>query len=165
MNKAVGQVIYKGDNMSHYLCKECHQFPDECKCNKATKEQVDGNHYSKLNIQPLELAYSINASPCFNKLAKYITRDKDDKVTQFDKAIHCIRLEKELKSDKNTYGLMSDGYELVGAPYLAEIKSFCNQFKYSEVMYQALRSMHEQAYEEATIYTKELKALVTSWVY
>jgi hypothetical protein len=58
--------------------------------------QEDGNHYKVMKIQPIELAYRLNGSPCFCKLAKYLTRDKGDKLTNLRKAKHCIQLEQEL---------------------------------------------------------------------
>lgn len=58
--------------------------------------QVDGNHYTNMKMQPVELAYKLYGTPCFCKLAKYLTRDKGDKLTNLKKALHCIQLEKDL---------------------------------------------------------------------
>jgi DNA-binding phage protein len=44
-----------------------------------------------VKIQPIELAYKLGASPAFCKLAKYISRQKNDKKINLQKAIHCIR--------------------------------------------------------------------------
>ena len=44
-------------------------------------------------MQPVELAYRLHGSPCFCKLAKYLTRDKEDKLKNLKKAKHCIQLE------------------------------------------------------------------------
>ena len=59
--------------------------------------QIDGDHYKKQPIQPVELAYYVNGTPCFCKLAKYLTRDKGDKLVNIKKALHCIGLERDLK--------------------------------------------------------------------
>lgn len=58
--------------------------------------QVDGDHYKKQKMQPIELAYLVGGTPCFTKLAKYITRDKGDRNINLDKAIHCIAIEEEI---------------------------------------------------------------------
>lgn len=58
--------------------------------------QISGNHYKTQKIQPIELVYKLGATPCFCKLAKYLTRDKGDKKVNLQKARHCIQLEKDL---------------------------------------------------------------------
>ena len=58
--------------------------------------QVAGTHYTSMKMQPVELAYKLYATPCFCKLAKYLTRDKGDKLENLKKALHCIRLEQDL---------------------------------------------------------------------
>ena len=55
--------------------------------------QIDGTHYKTMKMQPVELAYRLHGSPCFCKLAKYLTRDKEDKLKNLKKAKHCIQLE------------------------------------------------------------------------
>ena len=60
--------------------------------NPLTK-QVDGNHYTEQLLQPLEAAYLLNATPCWTKLNKYLTRDKGNKLSNLNKALHCIELE------------------------------------------------------------------------
>lgn len=59
--------------------------------------QISGKHYKDMKLQPLELGYILGETPCFVKAAKYLTRDKNDKVENIDKADHCIRVEAELK--------------------------------------------------------------------
>lgn len=151
--------------MSHYECKDCYNRYDSCTCfdtkekTEALKSQVDGTHYSKLKIQPLELAYRLNASPCFTKLAKYITRDKDDKSVQFDKAIHCIRIEKDLISDDNLYGIETSGYGLIDINGRTDITDFCNQFQFSDTMKLALLAMYAEEYDAAIQHTKDLRSL------
>lgn len=63
----------------------------------ALDKQVDGNHHKNQKIQPLELAYMLGETPAFTKLAKYLTRDKNNKFVNIDKARHYISLEKDLK--------------------------------------------------------------------
>ena len=60
--------------------------------NPLTK-QIDGNHYTEQLIQPIEAAYLLNATPCWAKLNKYLTRDKGNKLSNINKALHCIELE------------------------------------------------------------------------
>lgn len=69
----------------------------------ATNSQVDGDHYKVMGVQPIELAYYLGASPCFCKLAKYLTRDKGDRLVNLRKALHCIELEEELLGFTNPY--------------------------------------------------------------
>lgn len=76
----------------------------------ALNVQVDGDHYKKQKMQPIELAYLIGATPCFTKLAKYITRDKGDRNINLDKAIHCISIEKEIS--EQAYTLISESYNI-----------------------------------------------------
>lgn len=70
----------------------------------ALQEQIGGNHYKNLKIQPIQLAYILGATPAFCKVAKYCTRIKDDMGGQVDKAIHCVQLEKELNEYRGLYG-------------------------------------------------------------
>ena len=62
----------------------------------ALETQHGGNHYKTMKLQPVELGYKIGATPCFVKLAKYLTRNKNDKKENLEKAFHCICLEQEL---------------------------------------------------------------------
>ena len=64
---------------------------------KANKKQVGGDHYTKMNLQPLEACYlrygyeGLKAA-VHTKVDKYIDRDKDNEVEQLGKAIHCLEL-------------------------------------------------------------------------
>lgn len=60
--------------------------------------QIDGQHYKNQKIQPIELAYKLGGTPAFCKLAKYLTREKNDKKVNLQKAFHCICLEEDLKN-------------------------------------------------------------------
>ena len=60
--------------------------------------QIDGRHYTAMKMQPVELAYRLSGTPCFCKLAKYLTRDKGDKLVNLNKAKHCVQLEMDLKT-------------------------------------------------------------------
>ena len=59
--------------------------------------QIDGQHYKNQKIQPIELAYKLGGTPAFCKLAKYLTREKNDKKINLQKAYHCICLEEDLR--------------------------------------------------------------------
>jgi hypothetical protein len=65
--------------------------------------QCDGNHYTSMKMQPVELAYRLYGTPCFCKLAKYLTRDKGDKLINLQKARHCITLEQDLSKYAMAY--------------------------------------------------------------
>lgn len=62
----------------------------------ALEIQIDGQHYKNQKIQPIELAYKLGGTPAFCKLAKYLTREKNDKKVNLQKAYHCICLEEDL---------------------------------------------------------------------
>lgn len=62
----------------------------------ALDTQIDGDHYKKLRLQPIELAYLVGGTPCFCKLAKYGSREKVDRSIDLKKALHCINLEKDM---------------------------------------------------------------------
>lgn len=70
---------------------------------KGLGTQVAGSHYTSMRLQPVQLAYMLYATPCFCKLAKYLTRDKGDKLTNLKKALHCIKLEQDLIEYADTY--------------------------------------------------------------
>jgi hypothetical protein len=129
---------------------------------KATDNQVDGNHYSKLKIQPLQLAYSINASPCFTKLAKYITRDKGNKAEQMEKGLHVIDLEREIGNRDTLYCwvMTRGGLRLVDAE--EEIQEFSMQFENSDIIKDCLMSMFDWRYSEATNHLYRLNKEVLS---
>lgn len=124
---------------------------------KATDKQVDGTHYNKLKIQPIQLAYSLNATPCFCKLAKYITRNKDDMVIQLNKAAHCIELERELIDGNNFYGTEYDDWGIEAIAPHEKIKEFSLQFDQPNAIYNALFSMFNGEYDNALIEVKFLK--------
>lgn len=65
--------------------------------------QVSGTHYTSMKLQPVQIAYMLYATPCFCKLAKYLTRDKGDKLTNLKKALHCIKLEQDLIEYADVY--------------------------------------------------------------
>ena len=65
------------------------------------KEQVGGDHYSKLAIQPAVYAQHNNLSYLQGTIIKYVTRYKDKGgIEDLYKAIHSIKLLIELE-DKN----------------------------------------------------------------
>jgi hypothetical protein len=125
---------------------------------KVTDRQVDGDHYCKLKIQPMMLAYSINASPCFHAVAKYITRDKDSVFVQLNKAMHCIELEEELMSAIAPYG---DELDMCGEafpiPYYEKIVAFSAQFEHSNLISAVLLYVHDRQYCMAKSKLKLLK--------
>lgn len=66
-----------------------HEVSGESAFNK----QVDGKHYKKLKIQPMEYALANNLNYGQSNAIKYITRYKDKNgIEDLKKAIHCIEL-------------------------------------------------------------------------
>jgi len=64
----------------------------------ALARQIDGNHYVKLKIQPMEYSMANGLDPCQHTVVKYITRfrDKGGKADLL-KAIHTIEMLIELE--------------------------------------------------------------------
>lgn len=109
--------------------------------------QVDGDHYKTMKMQPVELAYMVNGSPCFCKLAKYLTREKGDKLINLQKAKHCIELERDLVgNDKGAYA------------FIAKVNpdKVINEFSNNRLIYNALMSMYNRQYEEAILSVDEI---------
>ena len=68
--------------------------------NDALSQQVDGSHYKGCKLQPMELAYKLGESPAFLKVAKYLIRDKGDKIINLKKAIHIAQIDEQLNGAK-----------------------------------------------------------------
>ena len=62
----------------------------------AFSDQVSGNHYKRLKIQPLDYCMANNFNACQTHAMKYITsynlkwKDKKDQVKDLEKAKHVI---------------------------------------------------------------------------
>lgn len=117
----------------------------------ALDTQIDGSHYKTQKMQPLELAYRVNGSPCFTKLAKYASRRKVDRLGDLRKAIHCIQLEKELSL------LTSNDYEKirVSTEYFHQV---LKQFTEFGLLYEALAQMYFGNYNEAEMMVHQIIA-------
>lgn len=63
-------------------------------------KQVGGNHYKDLKIQPAEYIHKNNLGFLEGSAIKYITRRKDDRRQDLQKAIHCLELLLEYENDK-----------------------------------------------------------------
>ena len=67
---------------------------------KAIKQQVGGDHYSKLAIQPVEYINANNLTYLQGNVIKYVTRYKDKNgVEDLQKAKHYIDLLIELEGN------------------------------------------------------------------
>lgn len=107
--------------------------------------QIDGTHYTAMKMQPIELTYKLYATPCFCKLAKYLTRDKGDKLTNLKKARHCIELEKDLYNHAKEY------FEQLDFVSAADGKVLIHQFTDNNEYQIALFHMWLQNYQSALI--------------
>ena len=59
----------------------------------ALAEQVDGDHYKKLKIQPIQYSMANNLNACQHSIIKYATRYKDKgKLKDLKKIIHFTNL-------------------------------------------------------------------------
>lgn len=122
----------------------------------ALNSQVDGDHYKRLKMQPLELAYLVGGTPCFTKLAKYVTRDKGDRMINLDKAIHCIRIEQQI-NETSTYHLI-ESYPLLSS-YAKQNQAhmIINMFSDDPFIQAALKAMLRQDYDQAVAEVEGLK--------
>ena len=115
----------------------------------ALEQQVGGTHYKDMKMQPAELAYKVGGSPMFCKLAKYLTRDKGERVDNLNKALHCIALENEM------IDLRCQNYKVYVTGYKSEeIREFCNQFEpmdgafYNDIHTQMIEGQLQSAADE-----------------
>lgn len=123
----------------------------EVQVSSALNTQVDGSHYKDQKMQPLELAYRVNGSPCFTKLAKYASRRKVDRLGDLRKAIHCIQLEKELSL------LTSNDYEKLRVS-TEHFHYVLKQFTDDVLLYEALAEMYFGNYHQAEILVHQIIA-------
>ena len=70
--------------------------------NSAFSEQVSGDHYKSLKIQPLEYCMANNLNACQTHVVKYVSRydrkwkTKKDQIKDLKKAKHVIDMQIEL---------------------------------------------------------------------
>ncbi len=70
--------------------------------NRALGEQVGGDHYKKLKIQPMEYSMANNLDSCQHTIIKYVTRFRDKGgVSDLEKARHCIDMLIEFERKSN----------------------------------------------------------------
>ncbi|QOI68016.1 hypothetical protein vecB_078 [Escherichia phage VEcB] len=121
--------------------------------------QIDGDHYKRMRMQPLELAYLIGATPCFTKLAKYACRNKGDRMINLNKAIHVIHIEKEL-SDKY-YNMLYEAYPNLKNPVKIELANqLIDLYTDDDLVRKALKAMYKGKYIEAADAIETLKESV-----
>nr|DAY73833.1 MAG TPA: hypothetical protein [Caudoviricetes sp.] len=118
--------------------------------------QIDGDHYKRLKMQPLELAYLIGGTPCFTKLAKYIIRDKGDRLINLDKAIHCINIERDICASAPHY--LRSNYTLLASQEKKEqAEILINMYSEDPFVQAALKAMIHQDYFAAVAEVESLK--------
>jgi len=67
----------------------------------ALDTQVGGDHYKKLEIQPMEYSMANKLDPCQHTIIKYVTRFRDkDGVKDLKKARHTLDLLIEFEEQK-----------------------------------------------------------------
>lgn len=112
----------------------------------ALETQQGGTHYKTMKLQPVELGYKIGATPCFVKLAKYLTRNKNDKKENLAKAYHCICLEAELSEYTVFY---IDNEDVVFLDMLYHVDKLINEFSDNVFIQNALAAMYDRNYKVA----------------
>lgn len=118
----------------------------------ALETQCDGNHYKTMKLQPIELAYKLGGTPAFCKLAKYLTREKNDKKINLQKAYHCICLEQELES----WAGYHYEYEMVDKQIITDNETLIIAFSNGVVeIEQALSEMFYRNYPKAKYWVNQ----------
>ena len=65
------------------------------------KTQVNGTHYTKLKIQPMEYSMANGLDACQHTIIKYVTRFRDkDGLEDLKKARHTLDMLIEFEQDK-----------------------------------------------------------------
>lgn len=124
----------------------------------AIDEQVGGSHYKRMTYQPIELSMEVGGTPTFCKVAKYLTRDKDDRLDNLSKARHCIQLEKEMFAAKPFLASSYPHYGL-STPNVDRVYAFGRQFDNAGIYQRILLYMLDADYKKAT---KELDDFISS---
>jgi hypothetical protein len=62
----------------------------------ALDEQVGGSHYKSFKIQPLEFSMANGLNACQHTAIKYIVRRKGSRLEDIDKAIHTLRIYRDM---------------------------------------------------------------------
>ena len=69
--------------------------------------QIGGNHYKDMQMQPVELIAKLKLNYFQGNIVKYISRDKDNKIEDLEKAKHycelAIELDKEIYKKANKF--------------------------------------------------------------
>lgn len=118
--------------------------------------QVGGDHYKNVAMQPVQLAYMVGGSPAFKDVAKYLTRQKENREQDLQKALHYIQLENELLDYRaSKYMVYMTGYEG------EEIGVFCSQFDdgpiYESILTKMIDGYLQTAADELTQYINKDK--------
>ncbi len=126
----------------------------------AINEQVGGDHYKNMAYQPFEFAMDLGGLPAMCKVAKYLTRTKDDRMLNLRKAYHVINLEQDyLASNKGKiiYG-EHPHQETIEGFELECINKFCSQFVncnvYKTILSCILLGKYNKAKENLTKFIK-----------
>jgi hypothetical protein len=69
----------------------------------ALETQIGGTHYKVLPYQPIELISKLNLNYFQGCIVKYISRNKDNKIEDLQKAIHYCELAIELDKKDNIF--------------------------------------------------------------
>lgn len=108
-------------------------------------KQVGGSHYTKMKLQPLQLAYMVaGGDSCFCKVAKYIGREKN--TDDLQKAIDVIEKAKTLR--KTGIELTYYKRKMIG--------EFADQFDNAPVIAAILLTFLDARYNDSIRYVEVL---------
>lgn len=118
---------------------------------KGLGTQAGGTHYLEMKMQPVELAYPLGGTPCFTKLAKYLTRNKGERIVNLEKALHVIDLERDI-------GVLDMYAEVWGNDVEAvnNVRNHICKFTSNLYIYNALWSMYLRDYDSAKFWVDKI---------
>jgi hypothetical protein len=109
----------------------------------ALETQIGGTHYKVLPYQPIELISKLNLNYFQGCIVKYISRNKDNKIEDLQKAIHYCELAKELGIGKkyiDSNHSKSLQYEIKRYIVMNKLPEIC-----SSIIFQVLRNQYNIA--------------------
>lgn len=134
----------------------------------ALDSNIGESNYSKMEVQPVELAAKMNATPTFLNVAKYISRTKVNWHEDLEKAKHFVKLDEELFCEEHSAYFCREYLRYVRGARVLSVKglddfeaqvlisSFTDQFANSSLLFLILYSLYRGEHDNAIGYINEL---------
>lgn len=104
--------------------------------------QVGGDHYKKLEIQPIEFIQNANLDFCLGNVLKYLVRDKGKRLEDLEKAYHYLSLSRDRHLGEALEALYKESYKRA-----VFFKQFKSGEKYAQIMGYAVIGKKSKAKE------------------